>query len=158
MFKKINEANDVLSDPDKRQRYDQFGDDWDKVGQGGFGGSAGFDIDLGEMFAHMHGFGDLFGNRRQQRGPEPGTTIRARIALTIEDIFNGDTRELEVKVNVRCKDCNGTGGDKKQCPHCHGTGMIEQKYMAKSGLIMGIIGLVLGYGMLVLLGTVGFFG
>lgn len=136
MFKKINEANDVLSDPDKRRRYDQFGDDWDKVGQGGFGSSSGFDIDLGEMFSHMNGFGDLFGNRRQQqRGPEPGTTIRVRIALSIEDIFNGDTREIEVKVNVRCKDCNGTGGDKRQCPHCNGTGMITNVQHTAFGII-----------------------
>lgn len=136
MFKKVAEANEVLSDPDKRAKYDQFGDDWDKVnnGSGGFN----FDFDLGGMFKHFHNpFGDIFGNRSENRGPEPGATIQAQIAVDINDIYNGGTRELEVKVNVRCKHCHGEGGSGvKTCPYCHGTGMVTESRQFGPGQFM----------------------
>lgn len=121
MFKQVAEANEVLSDPDKRSRYDQFGDNWDKVGNGP-------DIDMNDIFSHFGHFGDMFGfgGRQRDRGPEPGASVKARISVSIEDIFNGDTRELDVKVETRCPECNGTGGDADVCPHCHGTGVIMQ--------------------------------
>lgn len=127
MFKQLTEANEVLSDPDKRSRYDQYGDNWDKV-DNGWGGSAGFD--MGDIFGSFFG-----GNRHQHRGPEPGATIQAKINVTIEDIFNGDTRTLEVKVNKRCPDCNGSGGETKTCPHCQGTGMITNVQHTAFGII-----------------------
>lgn len=127
-FKEINQANDVLSDPDKRQRYDQYGDNWDKV-DNGWGASTEFD--MSDIFGSFFG-----GNRRQQpRGPEAGATIQAKINVTIEDIFNGDTRTLEVKVNKRCPDCNGSGGETQTCTHCHGTGMITQTQRTPFGMI-----------------------
>ena len=129
-FKKINEANDVLSDPDKRQRYDQYGDNWDKVNQG-WGSSA--DFDMGDIFSSF--FGGDRRHRHQRRGPEPGATIKCNIHVTIEDIFNGDTRTLEVKVNKRCPDCHGEGGETETCPHCQGTGMITQTQRTPFGMI-----------------------
>lgn len=127
MFKQLTEANEVLSDPDKRSRYDQYGDNWDKV-DNGWGGSAGFD--MGDIFGSFFG-----GHHRQQRGPEPGATIQAKINVTIEDIFNGDTRTIEVKVNKRCPDCNGSGGETKTCPHCQGTGMVTNVQHTAFGII-----------------------
>jgi len=128
MFKKIAEANDVLSDPDKRSRYDQFGDNWDKMGDG-WGASTGFD--MGDIFGNFFG-----GHRHQQpRGPEPGATIQTKINVTIEDIFNGDTRTLEVKVNKRCPECKGEGGETKTCPHCNGTGMVTDVQRTPFGII-----------------------
>lgn len=128
-FKEINQANDVLSDPDKRQRYDQFGDNWDKVNQGGWGGST--DFDMGDIFSSF--FGGR--NRNQYQGPEPGLTVKCNIQVSIEDIFNGDTRTLEVKVNKRCPDCHGTGGETEICHHCNGTGMVTQVQHTPFGII-----------------------
>lgn len=127
MFKQVAEANEVLSDPDKRSRYNRFGDNWDKVNTGGFSSSFDADgMDLGSFFRNMHHGFSGFGNFTQQ-GPEPGATIKARIYVDINDIFNGNTRELDVKVEVRCKDCHGSGGDKETCPHCHGTGYMRTR-------------------------------
>lgn len=126
MFKQVNEANDVLSDPDKRARYDQYGENWDKVGGGmddedfGFGG-------FGDIFRHFAGMGGFSRRERDMSGAETGQTIRARIAVNIEDIFNGDTRELNVNVKKRCTECHGTGGEKETCPCCNGTGMVSSR-------------------------------
>ena len=125
MFKKISEANEVLSNPDKREKYDKFGDNWDKVNDSGFDGWDGFDIN--DLFKNMRrGFGD-FGGFNENRGPEPGASIKARIYVDINDIFNGGTRNLDVKVEVRCDKCHGAGGDKEKCQHCHGTGQISSR-------------------------------
>lgn len=122
MFKEVAQANEVLSDPEKRSRYDKFGDNWDKVGNGP-------DIDMSDIFSHFGHFGDMFGfhsSHREDRGPEPGTTIQARISVDINDIFNGDTRELDIQIETRCPECHGKGGDVEICPHCHGNGMISE--------------------------------
>jgi molecular chaperone DnaJ len=131
-FKEINQANDVLSDPDKRQRYDQYGDNWDKVNQG-WGASA--DFDMGDIFSSFFGGNRERRHRRTNRGPEPGATIKCNIQVTIEDIFNGDTRTLEVKVDKRCPDCHGSGGETETCTYCHGTGMITQTQRTPFGVI-----------------------
>lgn len=133
-FKEISEANDVLSDPDKRARYDQFGDNWEQMSQGGFGG---FD-DIGDFMRNMGGsmFNDFFnGGRRQNRGPQVGQTVQASYEIGINEIFNGLNTEFEVEVNGRCKTCNGTGGDSETCPHCHGTGMISTTQHTPFGMI-----------------------
>ena len=85
---------------------------------------------MGDIFSSFFG-----GRNRQPQGPEPGSTVRCNIQVSIEDIFNGDTRTLEVKVNKRCPDCNGTGGETETCSHCHGTGMITQTQRTPFGVI-----------------------
>lgn len=133
MFKQIAEANDVLSDPDKRSRYDKFGDNWDKFGSGP-------DIDIFSHFSRG-GFGDFFGfgNHSENRGPENGADMLAKISIDIHDIFNGDTRELDIKVEQRCKECNGKGGEVETCPHCHGKGQIVKSQRFGSQFIQQIM-------------------
>lgn len=114
-FKDINEAYQVLSDPQKKSNYDRFGSADGPQGFGG-GGFNPFDI--------FGGFGG-FGHRH--RGPEPGRTLQYNIDLNIEEIFNGVTRKIKYTRLKRCSTCNGDGGTGvKTCPHCNGTGMITR--------------------------------
>ena len=116
-FKEIAEANEVLSNPEKRKKYDQFGENWNKVGDGFDGFDFGFDF-MDDFFG---------GGRRQQRkGPIPGTTITMNYFVDINDIFNGVNKTIEIEIDGRCPDCEGTGGDSHECEHCHGTGQIQQ--------------------------------
>ena len=123
-FKEITEANNVLSDPDKRAKYDKFGDNWEQA--------HGFDFDFG-------GFGDImddfFGRHHKQRGPYPGQTITMNYYIDIHDIFNGVNKDIEIDVDVRCPSCNGTGGESETCSHCHGTGMISRTNKTPFGII-----------------------
>ena len=133
-FKEINEANEVLSDPEKRKLYDQFGADWENVANQG-GGFDGFG-DLGSFFRHMHsGMDSFFGGRQQPQGPRPGQDVQVRYGISIEEIYNGCNKQIEVTVKGRCEECHGTGGDKEICSHCHGTGMITNVQRTAFGII-----------------------
>jgi len=132
-FKEIAEAYGVLSDKEKRQKYDQFGsvDGPDMSGFGNFGGMDADDII--NMFAGRgrggFGFGDIFGHHRASRQEvvEPGTNKVFNMALGIKDIFCGISKDLEYEVDIRCGHCNGQGGSGVEtCQHCHGTGMITE--------------------------------
>jgi len=137
-FKEAAEANEVLSDPDKRAKYDRYGENWEQIG-GGFG-PGGFNMDIGDIIRKMHGghspFDDFFGGGRQQSyQPMPGQTVQMKYEIGINEIFNGVSKEIEVTVQGRCKDCDGTGGESKSCPHCGGTGMISQTQYTAFGMI-----------------------
>ena len=127
-FKDISSAYEVLSDKDKRAKYDQFGDNWDKVGDGfsGFEGFSGFDDIMGDFFGHRH---------QQPRGPQPGNTVTMNYHVDINDIFNGVNKDIEIQVDARCSTCNGTGGDSDTCPHCNGTGVITRTNRTPFGMI-----------------------
>ena len=136
-FKEAAEANEVLSDPDKRARYDQFGENWDQM-NGGF--SSGFDIDIDDIIRKMHGghspFEDFFGrSNNQNRGPQPGQTVQMKYEIGIDEIFNGLSKEIEITVQGRCKDCNGTGGESQTCKYCNGKGMITQTQYTAFGMM-----------------------
>ncbi len=133
-FKEAAEAYDVLSDPQKRQRYDQFGH---SMGQQGFGGMGGFDMndffsrhsDLSDIFASFFGgMGGMGGGR--QRGPRQrrGGDVRIRVKLTLEDVANGVSKTLRVPTFLPCEHCHGTGAKDgtatATCPQCHGSGRI----------------------------------
>ena len=133
-FKEIGAAYAILSDPQKRQRYDTYGTiDEDMM--------AGTGFDMGDIFRHMMGgfmggnFGDMFGRQRQSY-PSEAKSIQVNIPLSIEQIFNGYSHEIEYDVDYRCKDCNGAGGTGVEtCPHCHGTGMITRTQQSGFGII-----------------------
>lgn len=126
-FKEVAEANEILSDPQKRAEYDQFG----FAGRNGQGFNVNMD-DIMEQMMRMHGFGNPFGGGQQfyQQRIRKGSDIRIQLVLTLEDVFNGVHKTGKYKRNVTCPDCNGRGtknpNDVKECPHCHGTGMYRE--------------------------------
>lgn len=128
-FKEIAEAYDVLSDPDKRSRYDQFGHagvDPSQGGGGGFGG--GFSMD--EIFRR---FGDLFGDSPFGQGfssssHSRGSDLRMRVRLTIAEISTGVQKKIKLKKDVTCSHCHGEGTTephgKSTCTTCNGRGVV----------------------------------
>ena len=137
-FKEAAEAYDVLSDPDKKAKYDQFG--FAGVdGQAGPDFSHGFgnlnDI-LNDLFGagFGRGFGDFggfgFGGGGQSQRVYRGRDIRTRVKLTLEEISNGCEKEITIERNRPCPDCGGKGAkdssDIKTCPQCNGTGQVQQ--------------------------------
>ena len=132
-FKDVNEAYSVLSDPQKRARYDQFGHEDPAAGGGqggaGFGGFSGF-----EGFSGFGGFDDLFNmftggstGSTRRNGPVQGDDIRMNITLTFEEAAKGCAKEINLSRTETCEECKGTGakpGTKPQtCTRCHGTGV-----------------------------------
>ncbi len=132
-FKEASEAYAILSDPEKRRQYDQFGHS--AFEQGGGGGFGGFDFsgaDFSDIFGDI--FGDLFGGGRRSsygrasNGPMKGANIRASIRITFDEAVFGCEKELELTLKDECKTCHGTGAkpgtSKKTCPKCGGKGQV----------------------------------
>ena len=137
-FKEANEAYEVLSDKDKRARYDQFGHAGvdPKFGAGGpgggFGGFGGFDmgdIDLGDIFGSFFGGGFGGGSSRARSGPMKGDTLRASVTISFEEAAFGCEKEITLNRTEPCDDCHGTGcapgTTAEVCPDCHGSGQIR---------------------------------
>lgn len=134
-FKQVSEAYEVLKDPEKRRRYDQFGQSGLK---GGFEGFGGFEFDLGDALrtfraAAGFGFGDFFGTSsqvRSQRTRIRGSDLQIRLELTLEEIATGVTKKIKLKRHVKCETCDGSGlkrgSSPDVCPLCRGTGEIRQ--------------------------------
>ena len=134
-FKEVNEAYEVLSDKDKKAKYDQFGFAGvdpnygaGQAGTGGFGGFSGFD-DLGDIFESFFG-GGFGGSRRaaNPNAPKRGGDIRTNIILDFMEACKGKTVTVTVNRMEKCPDCNGTGAAAGSsptiCPDCHGTGQV----------------------------------
>ena len=138
-FKELAEAYDVLSDPEKRQRYDQFGHAG--VGSsassgGGFGGGGMSMEDIFSRFGDLFGGGGFggfsgfggFGGGGGGRQVLRGTDLRARVRLTLEEIDKGLEKKLKLKKQVPCSHCHGDGtmesDGKQQCSTCHGSGVV----------------------------------
>lgn len=134
-MKEINEAYDVLKDPQKKAQYDQFGHD--AFSAGGGAGAGGFGGGFGGFGGGGFGdFGDIFdtffgGGRGQARrnGPEQGADLRIDIELTFEEAAFGVEKELRVPKTENCTACGGTGAAKgtspEECPQCHGSGQVQ---------------------------------
>ncbi|HUU09829.1 MAG TPA: molecular chaperone DnaJ [Phycisphaerae bacterium] len=128
-FKRCAEAYEVLSDPDKRARYDRFGKD-------GLRGAGVHDFshvdvhDIFSMFQDVFGLGDLFGGRgRQRQGPQPGQSLRCFIDISLEDVLTGATKTVRLSRQERCDACEGTGSvsrRRRTCPTCGGQGRVQQ--------------------------------
>ena len=137
-FKEAAEAYSVLSDPDKKAKYDQFGHAGvDGAGpdfSGGFGDLNDILNDLfGGGFGGFSGFGGFGGGRggqRQQQKVYRGRDIRVRVKLTLEEIAKGVEKEISIEKSVPCHDCGGRGAknssDVKTCPACNGTGQVQR--------------------------------
>jgi molecular chaperone DnaJ len=138
-FKEINEAYEVLGDPDKRKQYDQFGGSFRDVG-GGFrwrpGGSGEWKDANEPQVGDFSGlFDNLFNQFRAQqqpqsaaRPPAKGEDIEREISISFEESIFGGARTLSVLSPQTCESCQGTGGGTKQtCPACHGKGKQQQK-------------------------------
>ncbi len=136
-FKAVNEAYSILSDPEKKDKYDRFGHagvdpnaGFGGAG-GGFGGAGfgGFD-DIFDMFGGMFGGGHSSSYSRQRRnGPAKGQDLQAHITVTFEEAVFGTKKELKLNKHVVCDNCNGSGAEpgtsKTKCPDCGGTGEIH---------------------------------
>ena len=131
-FKEAAEAYEILTNPEKRQLYDQYGHEGLK---GGFGGFGGFDFDLSDalrtfMEGFGGGFGDIFGTSRRRGGPERGNDLQIRLTLTLNEVATGIEKNVRIKRQVRCEKCGGSGAQSsdavKTCPVCEGTGQIRQ--------------------------------
>jgi molecular chaperone DnaJ len=131
-FKEINAAYEVLSDPEKRQRYDMFGDDRAQGGAG-FGDFGGF----GDLFATF--FGGM-GGSRSQRGPGRGHDVVAEVEITLEDAAVGVQRSVDVETLVECPECHGTraatGTHPETCSNCAGAGEVRQVRRTMFGDVM----------------------
>lgn len=136
-FKEVNEAYEVLSDKEKRSRYDQFGhagvDPNFNPNGGGFGGFGGFtdmgDIDLGDLFGSFFGGGFGGGGGSRRNAPQKGETVRAGVTITFEEAAFGCEKEVTVSRTEQCDVCKGTGcapgTTAEVCPDCHGSGTVR---------------------------------
>lgn len=141
-FKEINEAYEVLSDPQKRATYDQFG----HAGPGGPFAQGGF-----EGFETFGGFGDLFETffggsasaGRARRSPERGSDLRVDVSLTFEEAVGGTEKEIEVPRWETCPTCRGSrsqpGTQPMRCPACNGTGEIRRAQQSIFGQFVNVV-------------------
>ena len=153
-FKEVNEANDVLADPQKRQRYDQFGFAGvdpnyaaaNGGGAGGFGGGFG-GVDLGDIFGDIFGggFGGGFSgfgggsSTRTANAPRKGHDIQASVVLTFEEAAHGCSKKITINRQDTCPDCGGTGAAKgtspETCPDCGGRGYVVTQQRTPFGVM-----------------------
>jgi len=148
-FKEINEANEVLSDSQKRQKYDQFGFagvDPNAAASGGFGDMGGFASgdfgDLGDIFNSFFGgnMGGGFGGRQTRRdnSPRRGQDKYMRMNVSFMDACFGKIESINLSVDEQCAHCNGTGADSpnnvETCPTCHGSGQVITQQRTAFGI------------------------
>ncbi len=144
-FKEVNEAYGILSDPDKRQKYDQYGHAAFDPASGG----AGFDasgFDFSDIFSSFFGggggfggFGGFGGGASQRNRAVHGEDVFARIDISFEDAAFGCKRDVTFNRIEKCPDCSGSGAEKgtnaETCPDCHGTGQVMVRQNTAFGMM-----------------------
>lgn len=147
-FKEVNEAYGVLSDPQKRSRYDQFGHagvdpsfGGGAGGAGGYGDFSGFDMgDLGDIFeGFFGGFGGGSSRRSNPNAPRRGSDIRTQISISFFEACSGVGKKISVSKMESCDACRGTGAENgtamKTCPDCGGTGQVRVQQRTPFGVM-----------------------
>jgi molecular chaperone DnaJ len=147
-FKEAAEAYEVLSDAEKRQKYDQFGHAaFDQTaggyGGGGFGGFDGFDFGGG-----FGGFGDIFGDffggggSSRRNGPMQGANLKTSVRITFEESVFGTEKELDLTLKEECETCHGTGAKPGTspitCPKCNGSGQVVYTQQSMFGMVRNV--------------------
>lgn len=149
-FKEINEAYEVLSDPDKRAKYDRLGHAAFDPGMGG-AGAGGFDMnmsDIGDIFRGFGAFGDIFGMNfggsaeERRNAPMAGEDIGLEIVISLDEAAAGLKKDITYKRVVRCRECGGSGAERgtspETCPACKGTGQRPVKKQTIMGVIQSL--------------------
>lgn len=141
-FKEASEAYAILSDPEKRRQYDQFGH---AAFEGGAGGAGGFDfssMDFGDIFGDI--FGDFFGGgaRRASNGPMRGANVRASVRISFEEAVFGCEKELELVLKDECPNCHGSGAKPgttpETCTKCGGKGKVMYTQQSLFGMVQNV--------------------
>ena len=142
-FKEVNEANEVLSDPEKKARYDQFGfagvdPNYGAGAGGGAYGAGGFDFgDLGDIFGSFFG-GGFGGTRANPNAPQRGESLRTSVTISFEEAAFGCEKEVSVDRYETCAVCHGSGcadgTSPEVCPDCHGSGQVQVRRQTPMGV------------------------
>ncbi|MGO3167790.1 molecular chaperone DnaJ [Senegalia sp. (in: firmicutes)] len=148
-FKEASEAYEVLSNSEKRQRYDQFGHEGvNGQGAGGFGGGfSGQGFDFGDIFGDV--FGDIFGgggggfsSGRRRNGPRKGADIKVALDISFKEAAFGVEKKIDIRRTEECSKCHGTGAksdsDKKTCSTCNGEGQVKQAQNTPFGQFVNV--------------------
>ena len=140
-FKEVNEANEILSDPEKKARYDQFGFAGVDPSYGGAGGAygAGFDFgDLGDLFGSFFG-GGFGGGRANPNAPQRGESLRTSVTISFTEAAFGCEKEVSIDRVEQCSECHGSGCAKgttaEVCPDCRGSGVVQQRRQTPLGFM-----------------------
>lgn len=142
-FKEVNEAYEVLSDAQKKARYDQYGHAGvdPNFGAGGYQGYGfdGMDIDLGDIFSSFFGGGAGGSRRSNPNAPRRGTDVSASVVISFEEAARGSKQQVQVRLVDTCSDCHGSGAapgsSPKTCPVCNGTGQERRQQRTPFGVI-----------------------
>ena len=140
-FKEVNEAYEVLSDPNKKARYDQYGHAGvdPNFGAGGAGFDGSFDFgDLGDIFGNFFGGGFGGGRRTNPNAPQRGESIRLSLTISFEEAAFGCEKEVTVERMEQCGTCGGSGcaagTTPEVCPDCHGSGQVQVRRQTPMGV------------------------
>lgn len=144
-FKQAAEAYDVLRDPEKRSRYDQFGKAGVNGGAGGFGGFNGQGMNMddifsmfGDIFGGRHGFGG-FNSAENQTRQYRGSDLRLKVKVNLNDVINGVTKKFKVRKDIICDECKGSGCEKgtspETCSTCNGRGYVIRTQRSIFGMM-----------------------